>query len=59
MKEGACDFIGKPFHREQILLSVGKALERRRLTEEVRDLRLRTSVVARQVVYAGDRGPGM
>jgi two-component system NtrC family response regulator len=52
MKEGAYDFIGKPFHREQILLSVGKALERRRLTEEVRDLRLRTSVVARQVVYA-------
>lgn len=51
MREGAYDFIGKPFHREQILLSVAKALERRRLTEEVRDLRLRSSDVAREVVY--------
>ena len=24
MKEGAYDFIGKPFHRDQLLLSVGK-----------------------------------
>lgn len=39
MKEGAYDFIGKPFHREQILLVVGKALERQRLAEEVRELK--------------------
>jgi len=50
MKEGAYDFIGKPFHRDQLLLSVGKALERRRLTEEVRDLRIRISGVAREIV---------
>ncbi len=52
MKEGAYDFIGKPFHRDQLLLAVEKALERRRLTAEVRDLRLQTSGVARQIVYA-------
>jgi len=50
MKEGAYDFIGKPFHRDQLLLSVGKALERRRLTEELRDLRIRISGVAREIV---------
>jgi len=50
MKEGAYDFIGKPFHRDQLLLSVGKAFERRRLTEEVRDLRIRISGVAREIV---------
>ena len=54
MKEGAYDFIGKPFHREQLLLSVGKALERRRLTEEVRDLRVRISGVAREIVSTSE-----
>ncbi|MBP2674225.1 MAG: two component, sigma54 specific, transcriptional regulator, Fis family [Deltaproteobacteria bacterium] len=50
MKEGAYDFIGKPFHREQLLLSVEKALERRRLAAEVRDLRIRASGVEREIV---------
>ena len=50
MKEGAYDFIGKPFHREQLLLAVGKALERQRLTAEVRDLRIRATGVERDVV---------
>ena len=54
MKEGAYDFIGKPFHRDQLLLSVGKALERRRLTEEVRDLRIRISGVAREIVRTSE-----
>ncbi len=52
MKAGAYDFIGKPFHRDQLLLAVGKALERLRLTEEVRELRNRTSGVAREIVCA-------
>jgi DNA-binding NtrC family response regulator len=52
MKRGAADFIGKPFHRDQLLLAVEKALERRRLVEEVRDLRIRTSGVEREIVYA-------
>jgi two-component system, NtrC family, response regulator len=50
MKEGAYDFIGKPFHRDQLLLSVGKALERRRLTAEVHDLRIRAGGVGREIV---------
>ncbi|MGZ9148132.1 MAG: sigma-54-dependent transcriptional regulator, partial [Candidatus Deferrimicrobiaceae bacterium] len=50
MKEGAYDFIGKPFHRDQLLLAVEKALDRRRLAAEVRDLRIRVSGVGRDVV---------
>ncbi|HEY5999270.1 MAG TPA: sigma-54 dependent transcriptional regulator [bacterium] len=50
MKEGAEDFIGKPFHREQLLLAVDKALERRRLAAEVRDLRIRAGGVERAIV---------
>src|SRR5512139_373624 len=52
MKEGAYDFIGKPFHRDQLLLAVSKALERRRLAAEVRDLRIRAAGVGRDVVFA-------
>jgi DNA-binding NtrC family response regulator len=52
MKEGAYDFIGKPFHRDQLLLAVEKALERRRLAEEVRGLRIRMHGVGREVVGA-------
>ncbi len=52
MKEGAYDFIGKPFHRDQLLMAVEKALERQRLTTEVRDLRIRASGVARDIVSA-------
>jgi two-component system NtrC family response regulator len=50
MKEGAYDFIGKPFHREQLLLAVDKAFERRRLAAEVRDLRIRAGGVEREVI---------
>ena len=52
MKEGAYDFIGKPFHRDQLLLAVSKALERRRLAAEVRDLRIRAAGVGREIVFA-------
>jgi DNA-binding NtrC family response regulator len=51
MKEGAYDFIGKPFHRDQLLMAVEKALERRRLAAEVRDLRIRASGVERGIVF--------
>ncbi|GAB4364706.1 MAG: sigma-54 dependent transcriptional regulator [Deltaproteobacteria bacterium] len=50
MKAGAYDFIGKPFNKDQLLHSVEKALERRRLATEVRDLRIRASGVEREVV---------
>ncbi len=52
MKRGAADFIGKPYHRDQLLLAVEKALERRRLVEEVHDLRIRSSGVEREIIYA-------
>jgi two-component system NtrC family response regulator len=52
MKAGAYDFIGKPFHRDQLLLSVEKAFERRRLAAEVRDLRIRAGGVEREIVSA-------
>src|SRR5512142_167098 len=52
MKEGAYDFIGKPFHRDQLLLAVEKALEHRRLSSEVRELKIRASGVGRDIVRA-------
>jgi len=50
MKAGAYDFIGKPFNKDQLLHSVDKALERKRLASEVRDLRIRASGVEREIV---------
>jgi len=37
MKEGAYDYITKPFNLEEVALSVGRALEKRRLEQENRD----------------------
>ena len=39
MKLGAFDYIGKPFDEEELLLKVGRALERKALLREVQDLR--------------------
>ena len=50
MKSGAYDFIGKPFQRDQLLLSVERALERRHLATEVRELRIRASGVDREII---------
>lgn len=43
MKEGAYDFITKPFKRVDIIRAVRKALEKKNLTEEVRSLRAEIS----------------
>jgi two-component system, NtrC family, response regulator len=51
MKAGAADFIGKPFNRDHLLLSVEKGLEGSRLRREVRELRIRASGVERPIVY--------
>ena len=56
MKAGAFDFIGKPFHREHLLLTVDKALERERLREEVSQLRCQLAGVERPIVH---RSPAM
>ncbi len=39
MKKGAYDYLAKPFEREEFEILVGKALETRRLSEEVKELR--------------------
>lgn len=51
MKAGAYDFIGKPFQRDQLLLSVEKAVERSRLSREVHELRIRASGVDRGIIF--------
>jgi len=52
MKAGATDFIGKPFNRDHLLLSVGRALERRRLEQEVARLRIRAAGIERPIIHA-------
>jgi Response regulator containing CheY-like receiver, AAA-type ATPase, and DNA-binding domains len=39
MKEGAYDYLAKPFDPEQALLVIGRAVERKRLREQAADLR--------------------
>ena len=39
IRHGACDYITKPFEREEILLATEKALEKRRLLDEISYLR--------------------
>ena len=56
MKAGAFDFIGKPFHREHLLLVVDKALERGKLREELTQLRRQVAGVERPIVH---RSPAM
>ncbi len=50
MKAGAFDFIGKPFNRDHLLLSVDRALESRRLKQQVRTLRIRATGIQRPIV---------
>ncbi len=51
MKAGAFDFIGKPFNRDYLLLTVKKALESRQLKKEVRALRIQARGVERPIIY--------
>lgn len=50
MRAGAYDFIEKPFKREQLLLTVARALENRALRVEVRTLRRKTTGIERRIV---------
>ena len=54
MRAGAYDFLEKPFGRDQLLLVVERALERRRLTLENRSLRARASGVEREIVATSE-----
>jgi two-component system, NtrC family, response regulator len=50
MKRGAYDFVEKPFSRDVLLLTVRRALERRRLTLENRALRGKATGIEREIV---------
>ena len=52
MKEGAFDFIGKPFSRDQLLLRVERALSTAALEAEVHELRARASGIERPIISA-------
>jgi len=52
MRAGAYDFLEKPFSRDELLLCVERALERRLLALENRALRLRAAGVEREIVAA-------
>jgi DNA-binding NtrC family response regulator len=54
MKAGAYDFIGKPFNREHLLLTVERALERVQLRAEVHELRRRATGVERPIIAASE-----
>ena len=54
MKAGAYDFVGKPFQRDHLLLTVERALESRRLREEVHELRIRAGGVERPIVFESE-----
>ena len=51
MQAGAEDFVLKPFSRDQLLVRVNKALERRRLSQENAELRRRLRGIERPIVY--------
>jgi two-component system NtrC family response regulator len=54
MKAGAYDFLQKPFGRDELLLAASRALERRRLSLEVRSLRLRAAGIEREMIATSE-----
>lgn len=51
MKRGAHDYLTKPFNRDELKLTVDKAVERRRLERENRELRERLHEQTRSISY--------
>ncbi len=54
MKAGAYDFIGKPFNREHLLVVVRRAFERRRMSDQLRTLRIQVAGVGRPIIAQSD-----
>jgi DNA-binding NtrC family response regulator len=57
MREGACDYLPKPFTPEELRLGVRKALERQELVHENRELRARLAVRHDASPMVGDSEP--
>jgi two-component system, NtrC family, response regulator HydG len=56
MKEGAYDFVTKPFKRVQIVKAVKKALEKQALTLEVKDLRAKLNGLTQRIIVGQSEG---
>lgn len=54
MKLGAADYVGKPFNRDHLLLTVARALENSSLHREVTRLRVQASGVERPIIADSD-----
>jgi two-component system NtrC family response regulator len=54
MKAGADDFIGKPFNRDYLLMTIEKALSAHALGKEVRKLRIQSSGIARPIIFKSE-----
>jgi two-component system NtrC family response regulator len=54
MKAGADDFVGKPFNRDYLVMTIEKALKAHDLDKEVKRLRIQTTGIARPIVYESE-----
>jgi len=59
MRAGAYDFIEKPFGRDVLLLTVQRALERRRLQRENQTLRLKARGIEREILAHSEAMQGL
>jgi DNA-binding NtrC family response regulator len=57
MRAGAYDFVTKPLERERFLLAVRRAAERRRLTQDLRQLQSRLGGAQAMARLVGDSAP--
>jgi two-component system, NtrC family, response regulator len=51
IKNGAYDFITKPFNRNHLILIIKRAIEKKELNEKVKKLELKTSGIEREIIY--------
>lgn len=55
LRQGACEYLAKPLHEEELILSVGRAVEAHRVAIDYRGLRSRLDeLVDRMEVYSRD-----
>ncbi len=54
MREGAYDFIPKPFNKDQLVFTIARALQKTALSREVHSLRIRATGVERPIVWRSD-----